>query len=68
MNCSKIYQNEGLILKIKAIKIHTQLNQTELAYLLNIRQNTLSRYENRKMFIPYNVGYEISLLYNTYCQ
>lgn len=51
-------------MKLKELREDRDLKQREIAFLLNITQNTYSNYENGKTEAPYEVMKKLCLFYN----
>ncbi len=50
--------------RIRGLREDKDLNQTEVAKILNISQSTYSRYENGNLDVPTEVLIALSRLYN----
>lgn len=51
-------------MKLKELREDRDLKQREIAFLLNIAQNTYSNYENGKTEAPYEIMKKLCLFYN----
>ena len=51
-------------MKLKELREDKDIKQKDLAFILNITQNTYSNYENEKTEPPYEILKKLCLLYN----
>ncbi|MCM1115292.1 MAG: helix-turn-helix domain-containing protein [Clostridium sp.] len=52
-------------MRLKDLREDNDITQTEIAEILNIRQNTYSQYENEKREIPISLLWKLADYYNT---
>lgn len=52
-------------MRLKDLREDNDLTQTQIAKLLNVRQNTYSQYENGKRDIPIDLLWKLADFYNT---
>lgn len=52
-------------MRLKDLREDNDLTQTQIAKLLNVRQNTYSQYENGKRDIPINLLWKLADFYET---
>lgn len=52
-------------MRLKDLREDNNLTQTQIANLLNVKQNTYSQYENGKRDIPIELLWKLADFYNT---
>lgn len=52
-------------MRLKDLREDNDITQTEIAGILNIRQNTYSQYENQKRDIPISLLWKLADYYDT---
>lgn len=52
-------------MRLKDLREDNDITQTEIAEILNIRQNTYSQYENQKRDIPISLLWKLADYYDT---
>lgn len=52
-------------MRLKDLREDNDLTQTQIAKLLNVKQNTYSQYENGKRDIPINLLWKLADFYET---
>lgn len=55
----------GYIMRLKEIRVDSDIKQKDIADYSNIRQNTYSQYENGQRQIPIDVLVKLAEFYNT---
>ncbi len=63
MSISQTEISYNIYMKLKELREENNLTQTEIAKILNIKQNTYSQYENEKRQLPIDVLIELSKFY-----
>lgn len=53
------------MLKLKDLREDNDLTQTEIAHILNCKQNTYQQYESEKRQIPLDALKKLAIFYNT---
>ncbi len=63
MSISQREISYNIYMKLKDLREENNLTQTEIAKILNIKQNTYSQYENEKRQLPIDVLIKLAKFY-----